>query len=246
MNADEGQDIAQEENTGSDARVWIADGLTLANGLFGFAAILTWLIELGPFKDIPNAYVAAAYIGLGVAADGVDGIAARRWGSTGLGESLDSMSDILTFSVAPAVFLVMTIQPEPGTVLALAAASTAVVLIVAGMLRLARHQTDDAQDHFVGLPAPWSGATLVALLLFGIPAWGAIAAALVLAALNLSPVPYPKTRGPYVKATLFLSALTVIVITLVLVLGEGAELAFWAAVIVAISLVALAPLFADT
>lgn len=236
----------QHDDPGEDVgrKAWIADGLTLVNGLFGFAAILPWLLELGPFRDIPNAYVAAAYIGLGVAADGVDGIAARRWGSTGLGDALDSMSDILTFSVAPAVFLVMMIRPDPGTALALATSLTAVALIVAGMLRLARHQTEASKAHFVGLPTPWSGATLVALLLFGVPPWGALVAALALAALNLSPVPYPKTRGPYVKATLVLSALTVLVIAAVLVLGEGARLAFWTALVVAASLVVLAPFFA--
>lgn len=227
-------------------KAWIADLLTLANGLFGFAAILPWLIELGPFREIPNAFVSAAYIGMGVAADGLDGIAARRWGSTGLGTALDSMSDILTFSVAPGVFLVMTVSPEPGTLLAAATALTAVVLIVAGMLRLARHQSADAKNVFEGLPTPWSGATIVALLLLGIPAWPALVTAVGLAALNLSKVPYPKTRGPYTKATLVLAVLTLVVIAWVLLAGASADVAFWIATVVAVGLVLLAPLFAPS
>ncbi len=232
--------------TGNQGRArWIADLLTLANGLFGFAAILPWLIELGPFRDVPNAYVSAAYIGLGVAADGLDGIAARRWGSTGLGDALDSMSDILSFSVAPAVFLVMTVSPAPGTLLAVATAVTAVVFIVAGMLRLARHQTnEEAGVAFSGLPTPWSGATLVALLLLGVPGWPVLGITVVLAGLNLSHVPYPKTRGPYTKATVVLAVVTLLVIAWILVGGAQAELAFWVASIVAVGLVLLAPLFA--
>jgi hypothetical protein len=84
----------------------VADLLTHSNGLFGFLTILTWNGELGPFRAIPNEHVAAAYIGLGLVADGVDGIVARAWGSTGLGEALDAINDALTFSVAPAVFLI--------------------------------------------------------------------------------------------------------------------------------------------
>jgi len=225
-----------------DPRTWVADLLTLSNGLFGFLSILTWTGELGPFRAIPNEHVAAAYIGLGLVADGVDGIVARAWGSTGLGEALDAINDALTFSVAPAVFLIGSYATAGDLGFRVALYAAALFLVLAGMLRLARHQNGGTTDAFRGLPTPWSAAGLVALLLLGLPGWAAVGATAVFAALNLSTVPYPKTRGALRRsATLVLAAVTVVVVVGVLV-APGTQVAFWTAAVVALGLILLAPL----
>lgn len=224
-------------------KVWVADLLTLSNGLFGFLSILTWTGELGPFQDIPNQYVAAAYIGLGLVADGVDGIVARAWGSTGLGDALDAINDALTFSVAPAVFLIGTYASTGGLGLRVILYLAAVALVVAGMLRLARHQNGDDGDVFVGLPTPWSAAGLVAVLLLEPTAWVALVATAGFAALNLSRIPYPKTRGRFRRtATLVLASLTLVVIAGVVFANAVRGAVFWTATLVALGLVLLAPL----
>lgn len=178
-------------------------------------------------------------------ADGLDGIVARAWGSTGLGNALDSINDAITFSVAPAVFLVKTYEAYDGPVFRTALSLAAVVLVLAGMLRLARHQTNGGSaPNFQGLPVPWSAATLVALLLLSVPGWAAVAAAVVLAGLNLSPVPYPKTKDAYTVPTLFILVVSLAVIGGLLVLHEDPTEVLWVAGVIGVGMVLLAPLFA--
>lgn len=225
---------------------WVADALTLSNGVFGFLSILTWAVELGPLQGhVSDQHVAAAYIALGVIADGVDGIVARAWGSTGLGEALDSINDAVTFSVAPAVFLVNVYETTNGTVFRTTLSIASVVLVLAGMLRLALHQQEEkgAQETFSGLPTPWSAAALVAIVLVQAPAWIAVGFALLLAALNLSSVPYPKTRGKlFTRAALVLVAASLVVIAGLLLTPAPPVLLLWGALVVAVGLVLFAPL----
>lgn len=227
------------------AKPWVADALTLSNGVFGFLAVLTWSGELGPFQTIPNAYVAAAYIGLGLVADGVDGIVARAWGSTGLGDALDAINDALTFSVAPAVFLIGVYQRTGGLGFRTLLYVVAVAFVIAGMLRLARHQDGAEGKTFKGLPTPWSAATLVVVLLVGVPGWAAIVLAFALALLNLSHVPYPKTRGVvFRRAALVLVAASLGVIAALLLLEQTPVALLWSAAAIAVGLVLFAPLAA--
>lgn len=234
--------------TGTGLKAWVADVLTLSNGVFGFLSILTWAVELGPLSALPDDVVAAAYIGLGVAADGIDGVVARAWGSTGLGNALDSINDAITFSVAPAVFLVKTYESFDGASFRFALSIVAVGFVLAGILRLARHQTDGGNHEgvFKGLPTPWSAAALVSLLLLSIPGWAALAVAVILGGLNLSKIPYPKTRGAYTKPAVAIVLLALAVIAALLVLGDRYSVVLWVAGVVAVGMVALAPLFAPT
>lgn len=226
------------------ARTWVADILTLSNGIFGFLSILTWAVELGPLSTLPDPAVAAGYIGLGIVADGVDGIVARAWGSTGLGEALDSINDAITFSVAPAVFLVKTFEGVDGPTFRAALSLTAVALVLAGMLRLARHQGSQPKGSFQGLPTPWSAATLVVLLLVGIPGWAGLVLTLALAVLNLSKVRYPKTRGAYTTPALVIVVVALGVIAVILVSETWAPYALRVGSVVAVGMVLLAPLAA--
>ena len=72
-----------------------ADIITLVNALLGFASILMTL-----HGRIESAIV---LILLAVVADGADGAAARYSGNGILGANLDSLSDVISFGVAPAV-----------------------------------------------------------------------------------------------------------------------------------------------
>lgn len=225
------------------SKAWVADLMTLGNGIFGFLSIVTWSVELGPLEGFDDRFVAAAYIGLGMVADGFDGIVARRWGSTGLGNALDTACDSITFCVAPAVFLLEAHSGARGSALGAATAVVAVAFLVAGLLRLARQQNAEG-DAFVGLPTPWSGATLVVVLLLATPPWVALAAAVLLGALNLSRVAYPKTRGRMTRAAVIILVLALAVIaTLVLFPGQ-ARLVLGAGLVLALGMVFLAPLFA--
>ncbi|WP_049901525.1 protein sorting system archaetidylserine synthase [Natrinema sp. J7-1] len=82
-------------------RLGVADAVTIANAALGFVAVVVAVVDIG---------LAARLILLAAIADGLDGILARRYGGTDAGPYLDSLADVASFAVAPAVlsFVVVT------------------------------------------------------------------------------------------------------------------------------------------
>ena len=106
-----------------------------------------------------------AYIFIGIAAimDFCDGFAARLLHAySNLGKELDSLCDLVSFGVAPAM-LVYQVMTEGNGLPWLP--YIAIFIAVMGALRLARFNIDDRQTtSFIGLPIPanaifWIGAT---------------------------------------------------------------------------------------
>ncbi|AEF39019.1 CDP-alcohol phosphatidyltransferase family protein [Hoyosella subflava] len=120
--------------------------------------------------------LAIALIGAAALLDGVDGRIARLLdATTRIGAELDSLADAISFGVAPAIVLYVTLLTGNnfGWVVAL-------IFAVSIVLRLARFNTliDDTEapayhkDYFVGVPAPAGG--LIALApLAAYAQWGA-------------------------------------------------------------------------
>ena len=139
------------------AIVILPNALTLGNLFFGFWAIVSVL--RGDYDT------AAWLIFTAGVADAVDGRVARfaRTGSP-FGTELDSLVDIVSFGVAPAIFM-YTLYLEVGdwswTLAFMYAAAVAV--------RLARfniEQGGQARLHFHGLPSPAAGVALVSFYPF--------------------------------------------------------------------------------
>lgn len=82
-------------------RLGVADAVTVANAALGFVAVVIAFVDID---------LAARLILLAAIADGLDGILARRYGGTPAGPYLDSLADVASFAVAPAVlvFVVVT------------------------------------------------------------------------------------------------------------------------------------------
>jgi CDP-diacylglycerol--serine O-phosphatidyltransferase len=82
-------------------RLGVADAVTIANAALGFVAVVVATADIA---------LAARLILLAAIADGLDGILARRYGGTEAGPYLDSLADVASFGVAPAVlsFVVVT------------------------------------------------------------------------------------------------------------------------------------------
>ncbi|RQG96658.1 protein sorting system archaetidylserine synthase [Natrarchaeobius chitinivorans] len=82
-------------------RLGVADAVTIANAALGFVAVVVAFVDID---------LAARLILLAAVADGLDGILARRYGGTEAGPYLDSLADVSSFAVAPAVlaFVVVT------------------------------------------------------------------------------------------------------------------------------------------
>ncbi len=195
--------------------------LTLGNLICGFAAIYFGLREMyefgaglgGPeastFADSRwghyfNSFlsVGAGLVILGMVFDGLDGLVARMTRSTSdFGAQLDSLSDVVTCGVAPAVLTVtfMTkelagdaIAPSPLSehFLGRAAWVAAAIYVAFTAIRLARYNVEHSRadfDHrtFRGLPSPGAAAIVVAMIIFQ-DEYGGIARAIMLFALPLA------------------------------------------------------------
>ena len=82
-------------------RFGVADAVTIANAALGFVAVVAAFVDVR---------LAARLVLLAAIADGLDGILARRYGGTPAGPYLDSLADVSSFAIAPAVlaFVVVT------------------------------------------------------------------------------------------------------------------------------------------
>ncbi len=78
----------------------LADAVTVTNAALGFLATAVAFI---------NIELAARLILLGAIADGLDGIVARYRGGTPVGQYLDSLADVASFGIAPAVLVVAVV-----------------------------------------------------------------------------------------------------------------------------------------
>jgi len=117
-------------------------------------------------------YIPAAWlVYMAVVFDFLDGKMARRLGgSSEFGMELDSLADVVSFGVAPAVLLYSVyLQGFWGVAGALAAAFFA----LCGALRLARFNVHHVAGSFQGLPIPAGGHFLVSFVFAGLsaPAW---------------------------------------------------------------------------
>lgn len=135
--------------------------LTLGNLVCGLMATAAAAGVAPPFGDFPNA--AAWLIVAAMILDGVDGAAARRLGATStFGVHLDSLADMVSFGVAPAVLIVATFGLP-----SLLGWSTSIVYVCGVALRLARFTSEPPAVEFCGMPCPAAALTIVGLALAG-------------------------------------------------------------------------------
>ncbi|MDD2509962.1 MAG: CDP-diacylglycerol--serine O-phosphatidyltransferase [Syntrophomonas sp.] len=132
-----------------------ANLLTLMNLVFGSMAIIS--------VQHLNYFWAAIFIVFAVVMDGMDGKIARRFGATSeLGKELDSLCDLVSFGVAPAVLLYAQIFLEsfylPGLIAVL-------FFIICGALRLARFNVLNIHEYFLGIPITLAGFILALISL---------------------------------------------------------------------------------
>ncbi len=143
----------------------VADLITLANGFAGTGSILSTLQYMDT-RDVRVLWLAFALLPAAMIFDFLDGRVARwRHRSTTLGRELDSLADLISFGVAPAVL---------AFAVGLRGAWDAVVLVYfvsCGLSRLARYNVTASElsdesgkvRYFEGTPIPTS-LVLVALL----------------------------------------------------------------------------------
>jgi len=144
---------------------------TAANIGAGYFAITETL--RGTVADKWHFNVAAIAIGVAILADGLDGFVARMTGTTSdFGREFDSLADVITFGVAPALlawtwgfhFLPIFSKPELTERMVQLGAIATFIFLVAGASRLARFNIQvnpqpsnpgrPGKKYFVGMPIP--------------------------------------------------------------------------------------------
>ena len=168
-----------------------ADIITLINALLGFSSIIMTL--RGEIE------IALMLILLAVIADGADGAVARFSGNGVLGANLDSLSDCISFGVAPAVVSYAVLSNLGNFALVFPA-----FFMVCGTLRLARFNVSGKKDGFEGIPIT-AGGFIVALFLMVkdiVPYFEYTFSALlvILSLLMVSTISYPKIKNPIALA----------------------------------------------
>ncbi len=160
--------------------------VTLMNGTAGFASIhYATKAGLGNAEGLDNLMIASWLIFAALLFDALDGRVARMTRqASDFGAMLDSLCDIISFGVAPAILMVHAVAmtreiPDfeifapQASLLGKAVMVIAVIYLCCVILRLARFTVENAPDvlhhmYFQGLPSP-AAAVLVAamVLLFG-------------------------------------------------------------------------------
>ena len=182
---------------------------TTGNLVFGLLSIVTSIQILAvsssgaasPDWLFKRYWWAAGFLVISAFFDVLDGKTARfikRESEFGL--SYDSLSDIVSFGVAPGVLIYVWVLMDAGKLGLMAL----LIYVVCAALRLARFnvQSGDVEKHnFTGLPSPWAGGLMISPVMllshFGIMptqdvVWFYLAAPPVIGLLMVSNVTYPK------------------------------------------------------
>jgi CDP-diacylglycerol--serine O-phosphatidyltransferase len=163
---------------------------TAGNVFLGFLSIVksfqgALMAIGGDLGSNPHFEIAAKSIGVAVVLDGLDGRIARMTNTTSeFGKEMDSLADVITFGVAPAVlalawgvqFVDGTVDPLTRDYLRRIGYFVAFLFLVCGAVRLARFNVQKNpvpknpgrpdRKYFVGLPIP-AAAAMVAAVVYG-------------------------------------------------------------------------------
>ena len=170
-------------------RLGLADAVTTLNAGLGFVAVAVVAVDVG---------LAARLVLLAAIADAIDGIVARYRGGSELGELLDSLADVSSFGVAPALIVLeasvglSSLGWTTEHVLGLAFGAAFVSMAV---IRLGLYTTLDTEDASTQGVQTSLAATLLAVgVLAGVPATLLYWALGVFAVLMVLPITYPDLR----------------------------------------------------
>jgi CDP-diacylglycerol--serine O-phosphatidyltransferase len=173
---------------------FLPNSFTALNMACGFAAILSGFH--GEF------YKACMFIVLGAIFDSVDGRVARLTNTqSNFGEQFDSLSDLVSFGVSPAIvyyFRFLSESGRPGMV-------AAFLFMLCGALRLARFNANIGHvksDYFQGLPIPGGATAIVGFILISLK-WPelvdykplTVGYLIFYAALMISSIPFPSFKN---------------------------------------------------
>lgn len=153
-------------------------------------------------------YQASMILVLGAIFDSVDGRVARLTGTqSSFGEQFDSISDVVSFGVAPAFLVYNRFFLDMGRIGLIAS----FIFLLCGALRLARFNANIdrvSSDFFQGLPIPSGALAIIGITLLSLVApqildykWAVVVYVLFYAFLMISNIPFNSFKNsPWVKS----------------------------------------------
>jgi archaetidylserine synthase len=183
----------------------IADLVTLLNATLGFIALL--------FIFSNKFHLAASLIFLGLLADGLDGMVARKLGNGKMGEYLESLADVLSLSVAPLILFYkiyydsVVLQPSQHLLLG----GVLGFSLICSIIRLSSFSLLKQKQFFIGLPTSASALFLVLMPYLISEVWYIVPVIIVLSLAMISPIHFPK---PGLMVNLITAVLIITVILL--------------------------------
>jgi CDP-diacylglycerol--serine O-phosphatidyltransferase len=164
----------------------VADLITLLNAILGFLAVL--LVFSNELQ------LAASLILLGLLADGLDGMVARRVGNGQMGEFLEPIADLVSLSIAPLVLIYKTYSETNASQLSLHLLLGGILVfsLVCSIIRLSSFSLLKEKDYFIGLPTSASAVFLVLCLFLRPDLWLLLPSIFILSLAMISSVQFPK------------------------------------------------------
>ena len=165
----------------------LADAVTVANAAVGFVAAAV---------AVGDPTLAARLVLLAAIADGLDGVIARARGGTSVGDFLDSLADVASFGVAPAVLVYGVAREALGGSLPETAALFGIpaLFVVTAVVRLGFYMLEDRDAAATeGVQTTLAATILAVAYLSGLTdPLALLGVAAVFTYLMVAPITYPE------------------------------------------------------
>ncbi len=190
----------------------IADIISINNAIFGVLSIIFLFSTFIDTQDL-RFRVSFSFILIAIILDGLDGITARRFGKSELGEYLEAISDTTALTIAPAIFIYFIYSDATAccfyrNIYLLVAL---IIFISFGIIRLASFHILKNDKVFVGFPAPASAILLLILAYFKIDFIYILSAVIIIGVAMISNIKFPKPGLKTDSIAAFLIILTLII-----------------------------------
>ena len=150
-------------NTEIQEFIAISDIVSLMNMTCGFLSAVLSINH--------NFYLSAIFMIFSLIFDSADGFVARktnREDEYGFGKNIDSLSDIVSFGIAPAIFLYTFSLANAGHLI-VPTIFVSLFIVICGVLRLTRYNViSDKVEGFIGFPIPGISIVIASFYISGL------------------------------------------------------------------------------